>query len=123
MSSDKLKIEVWGKVGDGWPVDGKVSTLNGKGKERERDIAEDGGENDSGWKVLDQWDVDLADLIPLPEDVSIDKPLIGQIIDVQISSTSARATAFKYSCHDALTTWPSILSAVSFWWDPCSPHA
>lgn len=71
MSGDKLKIKVWGKVGDDWPFDGKVATLNGKGKERERDIAEDNGETDSGWKVLDQWDVDLADLILLPEDVSL----------------------------------------------------
>ena len=67
-SAEKLKVEVWGKVGSGWRSDGNV---NGKGKERERGHPDaEGGEDGVDWKVLEEWNIHLADLVPLPKDAS-----------------------------------------------------
>jgi UV radiation resistance-associated gene protein len=66
MSAEKLKVEVWGKVESGWQSHGHLS---GKGKEKERDHSnpEEGG---ADWKVLEEWNIDLGDLVCLPEDAS-----------------------------------------------------
>ena len=56
----KLKIELWGRVGTGWGVS---ATVKGKGKERESTLSA------NEWKPLEVWEVDLAELVPLPEHV------------------------------------------------------
>jgi hypothetical protein len=58
-----MKIEVWGKVGDRWKRD---VSFQRKGKEKELEPPEDA---DKEWKVLDEWLVDLTDLVPLSDDV------------------------------------------------------
>ena len=73
LSADQVKIELWGKVGAKWLGDGGDGRVNakGKGKEKERGkfdrqaMAEDGD-----WKVLEEWNISLVDLVPLPKDVS-----------------------------------------------------
>jgi hypothetical protein len=74
VNGEKLKVEIWGKVGLDWhgveDVD-RIAKSKGKGKERERE--EEWPEDDSDrsvWKVLEEWNINLADLVPLPEDVS-----------------------------------------------------
>ncbi|KAG6918677.1 hypothetical protein DXG01_012495 [Tephrocybe rancida] len=62
-SGSKLKIEVWGKVGPDWNP--KVS---GKGKERKVNKADVHVE----WKILQERDIDLRDLVPLSDPSTID---------------------------------------------------
>ena len=62
LSLQKMKVELWGRVGTGWGVS---ATAKGKGKEREPTSATD------GWKPLETWEIDLTGLIPLPEHVSL----------------------------------------------------
>jgi hypothetical protein len=62
-----MKVEIWGRVGNSWlsvnPDRGK-----GKGKEVEGGPVTD---NTNDWKILEEWNVKLADLVPLPDDVSL----------------------------------------------------
>ncbi|KIM84680.1 hypothetical protein PILCRDRAFT_818278 [Piloderma croceum F 1598] len=74
VSGEKLKVEVWGKVGFDWhgieDVD-RIAKSKGKGKERERNEEWPEDESDrSVWKVLEEWSINLADLVPLPEDLA-----------------------------------------------------
>jgi hypothetical protein len=72
LSGEKLKVEVWGKVGLDWHgvEDGDgIAKSKGKGKGREKEGPGDEGDRPE-WKVLEEWNINLADLIPLPEDVS-----------------------------------------------------
>jgi hypothetical protein len=68
LSGDRLKIEVWGNVELGWQGDGNGS-VKGKGKDKEG-IHGSGMEYGEEWKVLEEWNISLADLVPLPTDVS-----------------------------------------------------
>lgn len=63
LSGQKLNIEVWAKVGIGQET---VSNLDVKAKGKERGVSDD-----TEWRLLDEWHVDLSQLIPVPEDVSI----------------------------------------------------
>lgn len=63
LSGDKMKIEVWAKVGDRWKRD---LSFSGKGKEKELDPPEEAYKE---WNILDEWFVDLAVLVPLSDDV------------------------------------------------------
>ncbi|KAJ7071563.1 hypothetical protein C8F01DRAFT_1111054 [Mycena amicta] len=55
----KLKLELWGKVGE------ESAPVLGKGKEKEKLPSEDA---ETDWRVLEEWNVDLELLLPLPED-------------------------------------------------------
>lgn len=66
VSSERLKVEVWGKVGLCWPRQ-EIGGGTPKGKEKERP---EGGHDSPEWKVLEEWNINLTDLIPLPDDVS-----------------------------------------------------
>ena len=57
----KMRVELWGRVGTGWGVS---ATVKGKGKEREPTSSSD------EWKPLETWEIDLTGLVPLPEHVS-----------------------------------------------------
>ncbi|EKM60705.1 uncharacterized protein PHACADRAFT_203855 [Phanerochaete carnosa HHB-10118-sp] len=66
LSMARMSVEIWGKVVD--PKSSRQS--NGKGKEKaryadEREVVDQGGE----WKVLERWDVNLNDLIPLQNNI------------------------------------------------------
>ena len=62
LSLQRMKVELWGRVGTGWGVS---TTVKGKGKEKEPTPTTD------EWKPLETWEIDLAGLIPLPEHVSL----------------------------------------------------
>lgn len=66
LAASCISVEIWGKVVDSHTAD----TSKGKGKERLR-YADDTEINplSRDWKVLEHWEVDLNDLIPLPDDV------------------------------------------------------
>ncbi|KAH7881283.1 UV radiation resistance protein and autophagy-related subunit 14-domain-containing protein [Lentinula edodes] len=67
FSAVKLKVELWAKIGnDSGPV-------NGKGKEKERP-RETRDSNPPEWQVLEEWNVDLNELIPLPNINADDDP-------------------------------------------------
>ncbi|KAL0950596.1 hypothetical protein HGRIS_007390 [Hohenbuehelia grisea] len=61
-SADRLRVELWGRVGDDW-----AGNISAKGKEKER-YPEMKALSDAKWKVLQTWDVHLEDLVPLPTD-------------------------------------------------------
>lgn len=62
LAARKVTIQVWGKVPDRLHPEGK-----GKGKWKDpADIVE---ASDGHWKVLEEWKVDLDELIPLSEEV------------------------------------------------------
>ena len=62
LSSQKMRVELWGRVGTGWGVS---ATVKGKGREREPTST------NVEWKPLETWEIDLARLVPLPEQVSL----------------------------------------------------
>jgi UV radiation resistance-associated gene protein len=62
LSIQKMKVELWGRVGTGWGV---TATVKGKGKGKESTPSSD------EWKTLETWEIDLTGLVPLPEHVSL----------------------------------------------------
>ncbi|KAF7310459.1 hypothetical protein HMN09_00588100 [Mycena chlorophos] len=59
-ASQKLKLELWGRIGE------EALPVLGKGKEKEKPPTD---EAESDWRVLEEWSVDLEQLVPLSEDV------------------------------------------------------
>jgi hypothetical protein len=64
-SGNCLNIEVWGRITDMGKQD--ESTLKRKWQHRIKDATD---RSQHGWKLLDNWDINLSDLTPLPKDVS-----------------------------------------------------
>jgi hypothetical protein len=62
LSLQKMKVELWGRVGTGWGIN---ATVKGKGKERQSTVITD------EWRPLETWEIDLTRLIPLPEHASL----------------------------------------------------
>jgi len=63
ISGDRFKVVLWAKIG----ADRKASnSVNGKGKEKEK--SERNPIDD--WQILEEWEVELNGLVPLPDDVS-----------------------------------------------------
>ena len=73
LSSRSMKIEVWGKI-SGSSSQHDRSKASGKGKAVDYSDREGTRE----WKILDSWQFDLDNLVPLPEDVS--SPLRAALI-------------------------------------------
>ena len=69
-----MTVEIWGKV-----VDSISPQVKGKGKQR-ADYADDMEITQQGqeWKVLEHWEVDLNDLIPLSDDVRVSSCQVGR---------------------------------------------
>lgn len=67
LSGSRMRLEVWGHVkrGLGWA---SVRETDAKGKGKQRELNEP---RELEWRVLEGWDVDLGDLVPLPADVSV----------------------------------------------------
>lgn len=60
LSAQRIHVEIYGNL--------HSSSHYGKGKMKMNgDIAED---TTAGWKVLKEWDIDLTELVPEPDDVS-----------------------------------------------------
>jgi UV radiation resistance-associated gene protein len=82
VSGAELKVEVWGKVGPHWhgieDVGGTVEG-GGKGKEKETERLENKSDIPD-WRVLEEWNINLSDLVTLPEDVSFDEPMARLIL-------------------------------------------
>ncbi|KAJ7748488.1 hypothetical protein DFH07DRAFT_923445 [Mycena maculata] len=64
-SAQKLKVELWGRVGEVL----RSREATGKGKEKEKALADT--DEDSDWRVLEEWRVDLGSLLPLPDDLEL----------------------------------------------------
>ena len=103
-----MTIEIWGKV-----VDSTIPGYKGKGKERAHDAEDTGmGRQGDEWKVLEHWDVNLNDLIPLPDDVRIFNGisfLANLPLVVDISSLS---NTFQHTMRDFGPTKPNFLSSL-----------
>ncbi|KAJ7456454.1 hypothetical protein FB451DRAFT_1048357, partial [Mycena latifolia] len=67
-SGQKLTVELWGKVGDDWKGHDAVPG-KGKGKEQACNDADGGGEAE--WRVLEEWKVNLGQLLPLTDDLEL----------------------------------------------------
>ncbi|KAK7687991.1 hypothetical protein QCA50_008361 [Cerrena zonata] len=65
LSSGSLKVEVWGKISSSNSPHDRYKP-NGKGKA----VDYSGTEGTREWKILDSWQFDLDNLVPLPEDYS-----------------------------------------------------
>lgn len=78
LSGSEFRVEVWGKAkhGLGWASTRGVDT-KGKGKQTGH-----GKEDGSEWRVLESWDVDLMNLVPLTDDVGEDCPCHESITDI-----------------------------------------
>ncbi|KAF9456802.1 hypothetical protein BDZ94DRAFT_1203773 [Collybia nuda] len=63
LSGHMMKIEIWGKVSGEWQ---KEDTGQRKGKEKQIEFD---AIPDDDWKLLDKWEVDLAKLVPLSDDL------------------------------------------------------
>ena len=68
VSGQKLHLEIWGKVGSYWPGAEGTDENKGKGKGKGKQVNQEINQRD--WKVLEQWDIDLQELVPLPTEVS-----------------------------------------------------
>lgn len=56
-------------MGSYWPgAEGPDEKSKGKGKEKQAPVDQEISERD--WKVLEQWNIDLEELVPLPVEVS-----------------------------------------------------
>ncbi|KZP32421.1 hypothetical protein FIBSPDRAFT_916567 [Athelia psychrophila] len=65
LSGENIHVECWGKVASDYT--GNVGSLIGKGKEN---TPSKNVESKQDWKVLEEWSVNLANLVPLPEHLS-----------------------------------------------------
>lgn len=83
LSGSKFRVEVWGKAkhGLGW-----ASTRGVDIKEKSKQTSH-GKESGSEWRVLESWDVDLMNLVPLTEDVGEDRPCNDILTDIVIHSS------------------------------------
>ena len=69
VSGQKLHLEIWGKVGSYW-LGAEGTDEKSKGKRKEKEKMMDLEINERDWKVLEQWDINLEELVPLPAEVS-----------------------------------------------------
>ncbi|KAF7367375.1 hypothetical protein MSAN_00800000 [Mycena sanguinolenta] len=73
-SGQKVRVELWGKVGDEAVATGKGKEMGkeaGKGKEKEREREKEKVVRDDEWRVLEEWKFDLGQLVPLADDTEL----------------------------------------------------
>lgn len=63
MSSNAVKVELWAKTEE------RSLSLNSKGKQKEISNPSDISLQGSEWKLLDEWNVALSGLVPLPPEL------------------------------------------------------
>jgi hypothetical protein len=112
LSGQRLKIEVWGKVGLDWhgivDADG-IAKGKGKGKEKEQ-LEDESGRPE--WKVLEEWNINLADLVPLPEHVSLQRTYslsYALTWSCFVGCLSPLPLTIQYPPGDISSTWPNLL--------------
>ncbi|KAJ7480116.1 hypothetical protein B0H11DRAFT_1864054 [Mycena galericulata] len=66
-SGQRLKVELWGKVGEDLR---SQETVSGKGKEK-ASTPNGTADEEPDWRVLEEWKVDLGSLLPLPDDLEL----------------------------------------------------
>ena len=76
LSGCKMVVEMWAHQPD-HSTSGR--TINGKGKEKEK-ASFPHGVMDAEWKVLETWDVDLNELVPVPDSVCQFTVIFGTIV-------------------------------------------
>jgi hypothetical protein len=81
-----LKVELWGKIRE----DLKNDPLSGKGKEKEKP-RDDNLTGEDEWRVLEEWKLDLGQLVPLSDDVNPRVRFSSSTLLIQISFSSAGA--------------------------------
>ena len=64
LAVQRVTINLWGRMTL------RSNSPYGKGKEKQRDAGEILNETDSQWKMMGEWNVDLANLVPVPDEVS-----------------------------------------------------
>ena len=69
LSSKEVSVQLWGRTTSEWNSMRDSSDAKGKGKMR---IHESNLEVSGDWQLLDEWELDLTELTPLPDDVSVD---------------------------------------------------
>lgn len=109
-SGQKMKIEVWGKVG----ADLRVESVQGKGKDKAVEGHDDSGKE---WKILDEWDVDLGDLIPLPADVRSFLHLQDGDVNFNLLGPSSLPLTLP-NCHPTRFLSPFHLLGIHFIYHP-----
>ncbi|KAK7029689.1 hypothetical protein VNI00_014387 [Paramarasmius palmivorus] len=82
ISGDRFRAEIWAKISE---ERRNATTVNGKGKEKEQPRDED-----HGWQVLEQWDVDLSEVVPLADDLNATMHLPSNTLVVGIGATGQR---------------------------------
>ncbi|OCH92681.1 hypothetical protein OBBRIDRAFT_726318, partial [Obba rivulosa] len=71
LSGSTLRLEVWTRAG---PSDAAAASASMKGKARDCGPVADSRRPD--WKILEAWEFDLEDLIPLPDDLAAHPSLL-----------------------------------------------
>ena len=68
LRGDRMIVKIWGRVPSrsGWYPPMATSDTKGKGKELSG-LSDD----EPSWQVLRTWDVNLNEMVPLPEDVRV----------------------------------------------------
>ena len=107
LSGHKMIVEIWARQPDG-SLD---RSMKGKGKEK-ANWHED-STADSEWKVLETWDVDLNDLLPINESVCAlaVRWLICELTEVVIARWRYVSHATKHAMRRLRPPWAGVLSA------------
>lgn len=82
VSGERFKINIWGKIGSSWLCSENVA---GTSKGKEKEWLED-GHGKPEWKMLEQWNVNLTDLVPLPDDVRFSYCILWKALTFRFSS-------------------------------------
>lgn len=73
LGADTVKIELWAKTCRHL-TSGAGASLESKGKQKEMLVTDPTREGPE-WTVLEQWNVTLADLVPLKPEVCVIEPV------------------------------------------------
>jgi hypothetical protein len=96
-TADHVTVHLWAKLFPPGSTKGK-----GKGKAPEEDLVE------PQWKLLEEWLIDLTDLVPLPEEVCPLTFLVGfPFMSLRRSFCNGR-----HECHSTLSFFRSRLPAI-----------
>lgn len=111
LAARKVSIQVWGKVPDGMQSGGK-----GKGKWKAPMETVKGSVGQ--WKVLEEWNVNLDELVPLSDEVRyswllLDEARMNCPTHRHVACQSAVTTPLEHARPHSFTSWPSLLPAAT----------
>ncbi|KZS90305.1 hypothetical protein SISNIDRAFT_457834 [Sistotremastrum niveocremeum HHB9708] len=67
-SSSRVTLKLWGRV----PVDRGRSTLGVDSKGKGKETLHSGPETPHEWRIMEEWDIDLQELIPLDQEMTLE---------------------------------------------------